>query len=203
MPPHPVLSVTAPEGVITLNSHAHTYEHTLTSIPGHPPGRVCSVGGGVNHPCLWPLAALISGERWSRTRSISNAAGNDTSPAPPGPRPRRGCVDCHSPSITASCWILPPCFLAVRLKRKDRGENSASLFLCTVQERRKKTRRGREAAWWLLSGITSVLRHYHSKPLCLCLCPSHMDSRTHTHPKHVRMFPLTCKVDYLLCTGMC
>lgn len=82
-----------------------------TNEDQHPSGgnflSVCSNGGGVNHPCPWPLAALISSEQWSRTRSISDAAGNDTSPAPPGPRPRKAR---RGPSVTASHCILAPHF---------------------------------------------------------------------------------------------
>lgn len=61
---------------------------------------VAVAAGRLNHPCPWPLAALISGERRSRTRSISCAAANDTSPAPSGPEPRKRLR--HGPSITAS-----------------------------------------------------------------------------------------------------
>lgn len=109
---------------------------------------MCSDGGGVNHPCPWPLAALISGERWSRTRSISNAAGNDTSPAPPGPRPRKGSAAQHSPSITASYCILPPHFLVLAgglrgEEKKKKTEKKGLYFRFSfVRKSSRKTRRG-------------------------------------------------------------
>lgn len=53
--------------------------------PGASSRPRVATAGGVNHPCPWPLAALISGERRSRTRSISDAAGNDTSTGTVGP----------------------------------------------------------------------------------------------------------------------
>lgn len=53
--------------------------------PGASSRPRVATAGGVNHPCPWPLAALISGERRSRTRSISDAAGNDTSASTVGP----------------------------------------------------------------------------------------------------------------------
>lgn len=78
-------------------------------------------------------------------------------------------------------------------------------------------RPGGEAAWWLLSGITSVgavLQHYHSKPLCLCLSFSNTDTHTHTrtYVSHTQLYTGELAhsqldgqivISHLLCTGMC
>lgn len=102
---------------------------------------MCSDGGGVNHPCPWPLAALISSERWSRTRSISNAAGNDTSPASPGLWPR---MARHSPSISASYSVLPPHFLVLARQLPSKGKNMSERktlyfpFYSSVQKSSRK-----------------------------------------------------------------
>lgn len=105
--------------MITLNSHTPWHPHA--NAHQHPSQGIllamCSNGGGVNHPCPWPLAALISGERWSRTRSISNAAGNDTSPAPPGPWPRKASQPGPAPPL-----LPPTCMLFSTGRRTEREE---------------------------------------------------------------------------------
>lgn len=98
-------------------------------------------------------------------------------------------------------------------RRTERGEGRSkkerdctSLFLPAVRKSSRKTRRGGEAAWWLLSGITSVgaaLRHYRSKPLCLCLSLSRTQRHAYTRtcmrvPQHTaahrRAHTSTCTV---------
>lgn len=179
---------------------------THTGIrPGGILLAMCSDGGGVNHPCPWPLAALISGERWSRTRSISNAAGNDTSPALPGPRPRKGstaqplhyCLPLHT--VQYGCHTF------------YHGSDRKKGFLLPLSRfsaslRKSSRKRRLEAAWWLLSEITSAgaeLLHYHSEPLCLCPC--HTDTRARSTAAHRRPHANTRAVaqtqSRLLCTG--
>lgn len=147
---------------------------------------MCSDGGGVNHPCPWPLAALISSERWSRTRSISNAAGNDTSPASPGRWPR---MARHSPSITASYCILPPHFLLLARQLSSKGKNMSERkalyfpFYSLVQKSsRKRAEAERQRCDFYLGSHPLALSWGIIIPnLFIFVCLSLFLSSSHTH----------------------
>lgn len=158
---------------------------------------MCSDGGGVNHPCPWPLAALISGERWSRTRSISNAAGNDTSPAPPGPQPRKGSTAEHSPSITASYCMLPPRFLALagglRGEEKNKTEREGLYFRFFLSpEKQQEDEEGQSGGFYLRSHLLVLYRRIIIPGLLVFVC------LTQTHARctaaHKRPNTNTCAV---------
>lgn len=108
-----------------------------------PRVAAAAAAGRLNHPCPWPLAALISGERRSRTRSISCAAANDTSPAPLGPEPRKRLR--HGPSITASHCLFATERVAAVLwvggrrtrSQKEKGKESYFPFLLVGPEKQQ------------------------------------------------------------------
>lgn len=117
-------------------------------------------------------------------------------PAPSGPSPRKGCAARHTAPP------LPPPTARHRHTSERQQDNQepkgwrgggqvrkkgiALPLSSSVRKSSRKTRSGGEAAWWLLSGITSAgtaLQHYRSKPLCLCLSlTTHTRARARSQP---------------------
>lgn len=134
---------------------------------------MCSDGGGVNHPCPWPLAALISGERWSRTRSISNAAGNDTSPAPPGPQPRKGL---HSPAQRFHyCLLLHTATTLFSTsrgieRRREKKKKVIVLPFLLGPEKQQEDEEGQSGGFYLRSHLLVLYRRVILPGLSVSVC---------------------------------